>query len=67
MVVQMEDVFGQIEQVNLPATEGQYPNWRRRLSPDLEEWTGDALMQALAVLLRGLRTAGQIRRPRAGC
>lgn len=55
MVVQMEDLFGQLDQVNLPATGDQYPNWQRRLSPRLEDWAGDARMQALAAMLRGMR------------
>jgi len=35
---QMEDVFGQIEQVNLPGTVDEYPNWQRKLPLELEEW-----------------------------
>ncbi|MGH6635909.1 MAG: malto-oligosyltrehalose synthase, partial [Gammaproteobacteria bacterium] len=52
MVFQIEDVFGQREQVNLPATVDQYPNWRRRLPFCLEEWTGDPRLKALAGALR---------------
>ena len=32
MVVQPEDVFGQLDQINLPGTTDQYPNWRRKLT-----------------------------------
>lgn len=35
---QLEDVFGQIEQVNLPGTVDEYPNWQRKLPLELEEW-----------------------------
>lgn len=41
MTVQMEDVFLQTEQVNLPGTTNQYPNWRRKLNLSLEYWTDD--------------------------
>ncbi|MBU0674479.1 MAG: malto-oligosyltrehalose synthase [Proteobacteria bacterium] len=35
---QMEDVLGQTEQINLPGTVDEYPNWQRKLVLDLEEW-----------------------------
>jgi (1->4)-alpha-D-glucan 1-alpha-D-glucosylmutase len=35
---QMEDVFAQVEQVNLPGTVDEYPNWQRKLPLELEEW-----------------------------
>jgi 4-alpha-glucanotransferase/malto-oligosyltrehalose synthase len=57
MAVQLEDVFGQREQVNLPATTDQYANWRRKLSLNLEDWLGDPRMQALICALRKERGA----------
>jgi len=37
MMVQLEDMFGQVAQVNLPAIiESDYPNWRHRLPVALE-------------------------------
>ena len=50
--VQLEDVFGQAEQVNLPGTVDEYPNWRRKLELDLEDWLEDERMQDLAKTLR---------------
>jgi len=50
--VQVEDVFGMLEQANLPGTMAPYPNWRRRQPLALEAWTDDARWQALAELLR---------------
>jgi (1->4)-alpha-D-glucan 1-alpha-D-glucosylmutase len=38
LLVQLEDVLGALDQVNLPGTTEQYPNWRRRLATDLERW-----------------------------
>jgi len=46
--IQPEDVLGQTDQVNLPGTlASQHPNWRRKLTLDLEEWPEDARFQAL--------------------
>lgn len=48
MAIQPEDVFGVIEQVNLPGSSNEYPNWQRKLPLDLEEWIADERMRALA-------------------
>ncbi len=40
LVVSMEDVLGAREQVNLPGTVDEHPNWRRRLSVALEDLHG---------------------------
>lgn len=37
-IFQMEDVFGFVEQANLPGTVDEYPNWQRKLPLELEEW-----------------------------
>ena len=63
MMVQMEDVLGQLEQVNLPSTGVEYPNWSRKLPLNLEEWSADARVTALAEALRRERGVGA--RPRA--
>ena len=56
LMVQLEDVLGQSEQVNLPSTsEDQYPNWRRKLPLPLEEWAGQPPVHALLSALRALR------------
>ena len=62
MMVQMEDVLGQLEQVNLPATSAEYPNWQRKLPLNLEEWSADARVTALAEALRRERGAWAQRR-----
>ncbi len=36
-MVQLENLTGEVSQVNLPATTNEHPNWRRRLSMTLEE------------------------------
>jgi len=61
LMVQPEDVFGQLEQVNVPSTTAaQYPNWRHRVAVPLEEWQADERFSALAAMLapeRGGRAA----------
>ncbi|HEX3631104.1 MAG TPA: 4-alpha-glucanotransferase [Casimicrobiaceae bacterium] len=53
MAVQLEDVFGQDAQVNLPSTtEDQYPNWRRKLGVPLESWASNRRFAALTRMLR---------------
>jgi 4-alpha-glucanotransferase len=36
-LAQIDDLTGEVDPVNVPATSGEYPNWRRRLSMTLEE------------------------------
>ncbi len=55
MVVRMEDVLGQHDQVNLPGTHGEHPNWRRKLALDLECWDEEARILALVSALRAER------------
>jgi (1->4)-alpha-D-glucan 1-alpha-D-glucosylmutase len=43
MVVQLEDVLGMSEQVNLPGTTREHPNWRRKLPLALEYWPDDGV------------------------
>ena len=39
LIANVEDLLGQIEQMNLPGTDRDlYPNWRRRLPVALEKW-----------------------------
>jgi (1->4)-alpha-D-glucan 1-alpha-D-glucosylmutase len=40
-VVQPEDIFGVRDQVNLPGTTSEHPNWQRRLEVTLEAWEDD--------------------------
>lgn len=53
LIVQPEDMLGMEEQANLPASlDHQHPNWRRRLTLDLEEWPQDERFVALSAVLR---------------
>ena len=69
MAVQLEDVFGQDTQMNLPSTtEEQYPNWRRKLNVPLESWASNRRFGALTRMLRRerRRPAPHSRRRAAG-
>jgi 4-alpha-glucanotransferase len=48
MLVQIEDVAGEVEQANLPGTTDEHPNWRRRLSAKLDEVLDGLEMQRIA-------------------
>ena len=47
-MIQPDDVFEHLEQVNIPGTdERTHPNWRRRLEEPLEAWAADPRYRAL--------------------
>jgi (1->4)-alpha-D-glucan 1-alpha-D-glucosylmutase len=55
LVVQPEDVLQVREQVNLPGTIDEYPNWRRKLPLALEHWPEDEGFTELVCSLVALR------------
>lgn len=57
LVVQLEDIFGAREQVNLPGTVDQYANWRRRLPVPIEQWESDGRFAEFARRLAADRRA----------
>jgi len=58
MTLQLEDVFGQTPQANLPGTtEDRYPNWRRKVAVDLAEWERDGRFAAVCAAIRAPREA----------
>ncbi|MBA2351196.1 MAG: malto-oligosyltrehalose synthase [Burkholderiales bacterium] len=52
MIAQLEDIGGPIEQMNLPGTTNQYPNWRRKNTLALEHLGEDPRFGALVDMLR---------------
>ncbi|MDZ7748803.1 MAG: 4-alpha-glucanotransferase [Halofilum sp. (in: g-proteobacteria)] len=48
VMVQPEDVLGQREQVNLPGTTDEHPNWRRRYPLCVDEFATDPEFRATA-------------------
>ena len=35
--LQIEDLLGMVDPVNVPGTDQEYPNWRRKLTADIED------------------------------
>jgi 4-alpha-glucanotransferase len=52
MLVQVEDLLGESEQANLPGTNDEHPNWRRRLGQTFEEIIDGGELRRLAALIR---------------
>jgi glycogen operon protein len=50
--VQLDDVIGESEPVNIPGTNREYPNWRRKLGLTLEEILVDPRWRHLAEIMR---------------
>jgi NADPH-dependent 2,4-dienoyl-CoA reductase/sulfur reductase-like enzyme len=51
MLVQLEDIAGEVEQANLPGTSDTHPNWRRRLSARLDDCSTGPELQRVAALV----------------
>ncbi len=52
LTVQLEDVLGQVDQVNVPGTVEQYPNWRRRLPAEVESLEADPRVEQVLAAVR---------------
>ncbi len=52
VMVSLDDALGELDQVNLPGTSFQYPNWRRKLGCEIERLAGDRRFTELASMLR---------------
>jgi len=63
-MLRLEDVVLQRDQVNLPGTTDQYPNWRRKLPVGLEALEGDERFLDLAQVATRERGEGRVRKPR---
>lgn len=57
VLVQLEDVAGELEQANLPGTVDEHPNWRRKIGPLLDTLIADPAFARLAALLGDRRSA----------
>ena len=55
LMVSIEDVLGVVDQVNVPGTTTEHPNWRRKLGVGIEELAGDDRFAALAAALHDVR------------
>lgn len=57
-IAQIDDITGEADPVNVPATSHEHPNWRRRLSLTVEELSTHPRLDALSGILaaeRGVR------------
>jgi (1->4)-alpha-D-glucan 1-alpha-D-glucosylmutase len=61
VVAQLEDMLLALEQINLPGTTDEVPNWRRKLVLPIEQWPSDERFAGLVQTLRAERA-----RSRAG-
>jgi 4-alpha-glucanotransferase len=50
-VVSIEDALGIVEQVNVPGTVDEHPNWRRRLPVNSEDLKQDSSLVAVAEVM----------------
>lgn len=64
LMVQLEDVFGVLEQINVPGTTDQYPNWRRKLPLELERWPADECFGELCAAIGAQRPPWEAQRPK---
>lgn len=55
LCLQIEDWLEMTQPVNVPGTSNEYPNWRRKLSQPLEQWTMDPEIGHLLTRLTTLR------------
>jgi len=52
LVISVEDVLGVRDQVNLPGTTNEHPNWRRRLPVSLQDLKNQAALRSTAEIMR---------------
>ncbi len=53
---QVDDLLGEIDQLNVPGTDREYPNWRRRNDRSVGDLLSDSRAQAILSLLRAERS-----------
>jgi 4-alpha-glucanotransferase len=62
LVVTMEDALEAAEQVNLPGTVDEHPNWRRRLTVSLEDLSQQSALSTLAQVMARAGRSSDTRR-----
>jgi 4-alpha-glucanotransferase len=56
VALQIEDLLGMIDPVNVPGTDTEYPNWQRKLSADIEEMAARSDFAAQLAEIQRART-----------
>jgi len=59
VLVQFDDVAGELDQINVPGTTREYPNWRRRSGLAVEALTQDERIKSLAARLNEIVRGGR--------
>jgi len=59
LMVSLEDALGVVEQVNLPGTIDEHPNWRRRLAVPLEELLQASTLRAVGSVMEAAGRASR--------
>lgn len=54
--VQVDDLFGETEPLNVPGTDREYPNWRRRYARPIYDGLNDARAQAILSIMHKQRS-----------
>jgi 4-alpha-glucanotransferase len=52
VVISLEDILGEIEQVNIPGTTDQHPNWRRKLTVPIDDMEGHSDLKRVAQVFK---------------
>lgn len=55
VLVTLEDLWGEREPQNIPGTWKEYPNWRRKLKLEIQEWSGSQKVSGLLQKINELR------------
>lgn len=59
VTAQVDDLLLQMDQVNLPGSTDQYPNWQKKLPLNLEQWSDDPDIAAFTAAMRRARSLQQ--------
>jgi len=51
MMLQLEDLLGQTQQINVPGTIDEYPNWRYKIPLDIEDWLTSGDVEHIATTI----------------
>jgi 4-alpha-glucanotransferase len=64
LMVSLEDASNEVDQVNVPGTIDEHPNWRRRLSVPLEDLLQASTLRAVATVMEssGRASRGKVHR-----
>jgi 4-alpha-glucanotransferase len=58
VAVQIEDLIGMTEPINVPGTSAEFPNWQRKMSADIEDIFARAAVRELLAAVQRSRDAG---------